>query len=168
MRPLAEYKGLAHLAAVIILLPLLAWRLALADTAGKWLAIRSIENEVAALRSQADYPAPHAAAATGTEHVSDGGLLGEILCGPGCCEVVRYTPYFAPGADGLMLHTAEIVLNTDFLSCVRIMDNIERTMPDSRLRSIMLRSVTPRGSAGPLLHATLVIQQITETNNTAQ
>ncbi len=161
MSALEKYRGLAHLLGVAVVLPLLAWRLALADTAGKWREARRTEKQLTALRTQD--AAPAAPLLVVGEHIRDGELLGEILCGPGCCEVVKYTPYVANAADGLAIHTAEVVLNTDCLSFVRIVDHIERTMPASRLRSVSLRAMVPRGSTRPQLYGMLIIQQIAET-----
>ncbi len=162
MNALDKYRGLAYLLAVVVLLPLLAWSLALSGTASQWRETRKAEKQLDAMRQQNGTSAVSAVALAAQEHISDGELLGDILCGPGCCEVVKYVPYVTGNADGLALHTAEIVLNTDYKSLVQIVDNIERTMPLSRLKSLSLRSVTPRGSNQVQLHAVLIIQQITE------
>ncbi len=161
MSVLGKYRGLAYLVALLVLLPLLAWRLALADTASQWRMARRMEWLLPEMREQAASPVASAAAVSATEQIRDGELLGEILCGPGCCEVVKYTPYLSGSTDGLTLHTAEVVLNTDYASLVRIVDNVECNMPQVRLRSVTLRAVTPRGSRQVQLYALLVIQQIT-------
>ncbi len=163
MNPLSKYRGLAHLLAVVVLLPLLAWRLALGDTVGKWREAQRTEKQLVQMRTQSAAPVPEPVAAT-AEHIRDGVLLDQIVCGPAACEVVRYTPYITGSTEGVTVHTAEIVLNTDYLGAVRIIDRIERTMPASRLRSVAMRTLTPRGSKQPQLHATLIVQQIEQKN----
>ena len=164
MKRLGKYEGLTYLTLLVIILPLVVWRLSLARTVERWGDIRRGKREIAAFAADSTGARPAAAALDTVELIAGGALLeriGRDAAGSGVA-VVRYTPYLTRSGEGFALRTAEVVLAGSFAPLVRVIDRIERELPSCKIASATFRTVKKRQQ--PHLQLTLLVRQLTETH----
>lgn len=164
---MSRYKGIAHLAALILLVPLAAWKLAIGDTVGMWLETRRISGELGLTQTAPGVAQGERVAAADEEMIESGLLMGEILelANAAGIEVVRYTPFAPADVDGLSLCTAEITLKGAYVAIVRTISEMEASRDGCRIVSLGFRTVRKPGERRDVLHATVIMQQITQKTN---
>jgi hypothetical protein len=160
-----KYRGLLMLAGLLVAVPWIAYRLAIADTVRMGRELRRTETEIARLQNQA--VTQRSAGSVALRSVSDlqsGDLIPRIMdCeAGGRCVVVKYTPYITESRDGLAVHTAELVLSGTYADLLRLIERIEERESSCRLVSATFRSITQRQRRQTQLHVTLILQQITK------
>lgn len=157
-----KYRGAVLLALLAVVLPLAAWRFALRDTFGAWRDCRRLSAQLAAVPAAETIPQPDAAVAGGPELVRSGLLLDAVRQAADSTgvQVSGYEPLVTLAQDGLAVHTAQLALTGSFASLLRVVGELERTLPRCRLRSLVWQCAADRRTRRMQLTLTLYIQQI--------
>ena len=157
-----KYRGAVLLASLTVVLPWAAWRFALGDTFGTWRECRRLCVQLAAM---APAPAPGdrvAAVVQGSELVFSGLLLDTVRQAADSVgvQVRGYEPLVTLARDGLAVHTAQLTLAGGYAPLLRVVGELERTLPRCRLRSLGWQSSADRRTRCLQLTLTLYIQQV--------
>lgn len=161
-----RYRGAVMLALLAVVLPWAAWHFALRDTFGAWRDCRRLSARLAAVVPAAGAGEPAAAVAQGAELVLSGLLLDAVrqAAADVSVEVAGYEPLVTLRQDGLAVHTAQLTLTGGYAALLRVVGELERTLPRCRLRSLGWRCAADRRTRRMQLTLTLYIQQIIMTN----
>lgn len=162
MNRIGRYEGVVRLVLLLVVLPVVVYRLSLERTVALWGEVRRAERTLAEAEAapvQSDTPA---AMLDTVELIAGGGLLEllERLDSDSSAEVVSYTPYRTREGDDFTLRTAEIVLSGGFVPLLRTLDAAERELSGCRLLSSGFKTV--RRGRQTSLQLTLVVQQRTD------
>ena len=157
-----KYRGAVLLASLTVVLPWAAWRFALGETFGTWRGCRRLCVQLAAM---APAPAPGervAAVVQGSELVFSGLLLDTVRQAADSVgvQVTGYEPLVTLARDGLAVHTAQLTLAGGYAPLLRVVGELERTLPRCRLRSLGWQSSADRRTRCLQLTLTLYIQQV--------
>lgn len=157
-----KYRGAVMLALLTVVLPWAAWRFALRDTFGAWRDCRRLCVQLAAM---APAPAPGERGADvvqGPELVFSGLLLDTVRLAADSVgvQVTGYEPLVTFARDGLAVHTAQLTLTGGYAPLLRVVGELERTLPRCRLRSLGWQCAADRRTRRMQLTLTLYIQQI--------
>lgn len=157
-----KYRGLLLLLLLFLLLPWAAWRLALRDTVGAWRDCRRLTAQLAAMTPDSEPGEFSAAAVQGPELVLSGLLLDSVrqAAANAAVQVAGYEPLVTLQQDGMAVHTAQLILTGGYTALVRVVAELERTLPRCRLRSMVWRTAIDRRARRTQLILTLYIQQI--------
>lgn len=166
MTGLKKYKGLIYLLLLVIVVPLLVWRLALGSTAKMWRGYNRNTTRIETLRAEQQAGAvPITLQLWEKEQIASGLLLESILplAEANGAQIQKYTPYMSQSANGLALYTAEVTLTGRYSGMVRMIQEIETGASACRLVSANFKAVKQRNRPDPQLTLTLIIQQLRET-----
>lgn len=157
-----KYRGVVLLILLVLVLPWAAWRFALRDTFGTWRDCRRLSAQLAAVRPAAETGEPPLAAAQGPELVLSGLLLDSVRQAAAhvAVQVAGYEPLVTLQQDGVAVHTAQLTLTGGCTALLRVVAELERTLPRCRLRSMEWRTATDRRTRRIQLTLKLYIQQI--------
>ncbi|MCL2562123.1 MAG: hypothetical protein FWE10_07405 [Rikenellaceae bacterium] len=158
-----KYKGLLMLAGLLIVVPYLVYRVAIADTVRMNREMKRTERQITRLQNQSRTErAAEGAVLQTVSDIQSGDLLPRIMdCDAGArCVVVKYTPCITESRDGLAVHTAELVLSGTYADLLRLIERIETDIGSCRLVSATFRSIVQRQRRQTQLHVTLILQQI--------
>lgn len=161
-----KYKGLIYLTGLVIVIPWLAWRMAIAGNVEMSTQAGRFEKQTAALRAKAAQAETAPAAAVLTAGVLQSGVPIPVIMGSEAgsrCKVVRYTPYITESRDGLAVHTAELVVSGAYADLLRLVAAAEGNGEGYRLVSAAFRSIRQRHKKETQLQLTMILQQITRT-----
>lgn len=168
MKLTARYKGLAWLVLVVLILPLLAWRYALNGTTDQWLSARKNRRQTELLCGAANRPIdPRTALTTSEEMLLSGSLIAAVLPSAESekLSIGHFSPCVTSDQDGVLLATGQMSLEGGFAGMVRVINMMEREIPQCKIISAQFHSVKPRGrGAVKTLNCTIYIQQITAEN----
>lgn len=155
-----RYRGIALLAALIVVLPWAAWRFALRDTCTAWRDCRRLAARLETFAPETVQPT--VVTADTRELVLSGGLLDTVrrAAAEYSVQVAGYEPLITAEHDGVAVHTAQLTLTGSYVPLLRIVDTLERTLPDCRLRSLGWQAAADRRTRKMQLTLTLYIQQI--------
>lgn len=155
-----RYRGIVLLAALVVVLPWAAWHFALRDTFGAWRDCRRLAARLETFAPETVLPT--AVTADARELVLSGGLLDTVRRAAAelSVQVAGYEPLVTADRDGVAVHTAQLTLTGGYVPLVRVVDALERTLPDCRLRSLDWQATTDRRTRKTQLTLTLYIQQI--------
>ena len=166
MKRLGKYEGLTYLALLVIILPLVVWRLSLARTAGRWSEVRRNEQRIESLaRESRSESLPEDLQTQAPDLLSGGAVLdslGAVLSDTGV-QVVRYMPYRIGQGGTFTVQAAEIVLSGRYCDLIRVTDCLECRFPGCRLVSAGFKTV--RRKRQEHLQLTLVVDQLIDTDN---
>lgn len=157
-----RYRGAVMLALLAVVLPWAAWHFALRDTFGAWRDCRRLCARLVATAPSAGPGEPAAAVAQGAELVLSGLLLDAVrqAAADVFVEVAGYEPLELLRRDGLAVHTARLTLTGGYAALLRVVGELERTLPQCRLRSLGWRCAADRRTRRMRLTLTLYIEQI--------
>lgn len=155
-----QYRGVVLLALLTVVLPWGVWRFALRDTFGVWRDCRRLSARLehlapASIREPVSRPG-------GRELILSGGLLDTVrrTAAGTAVQIAAYEPLVSEQRDGIAVHTAQLILTGGYSALVRVIDQLERTLPQCRLRSLEWRATLDRRTRKTQLMLTLHIQQI--------
>lgn len=157
-----KYRGALLLTLLVLVLPWTAWRFALRDTFDAWRDCRRITAQLASMTPAAEGGKPSADVAQGAELVLSGLLLDSVrqAAANAAVQVAGYEPLVTLQQDGMAVHTAQLILTGGYTALVRVVAELERTLPRCRLRSMVWRTAIDRRARRTQLILTLYIQQI--------
>lgn len=155
-----KYRGIVLLAALVVVLPWMAWHFALYDTFTAWRDCGRLAARLETLAPAAAQPA--AVAAGERELILSGGLLDSVrrAAAQYSVQVAGYEPLVTAEHDGVAVHTAQLTLIGGYGSLLRVVDALERTLPACHLRSLGWQAGAERRTRKTQLTLTLYIQQI--------
>lgn len=161
-----RYKGLASLIVMFAAMPLLAYKLAIADTVKMARETKQLKNDIEILRAQSSLEDEHRNEPVEYgDMIRNGELLAKILeikTDKGF-SVEKYSPYVSQIKENHSLQTAEVVLKGYFGDLLDVTHHIESSIPACKLSSVNFKTVRSRQNNTAELYLTLIIQQITKT-----
>ncbi len=164
-----KYKGLARLALVLLIAPLLVYKYALGGTLKQWRTTAKYRQQTEQLRiAGAQSAKPQNTCTIDTEMVLSGLVVAELL--PFIESEKLWIEHFSPcvtsDRDGIRLTTGQLSVRGKFTGIVGLIDRIEREMPWCKILSLQFRVVKPRnrGSTKTLV-CTIYVQQIMTMTN---
>lgn len=157
-----RYRGLALVALLVLLLPWGAWRFALRDTVRTWRDCRELERQLAESPPLSD---AHESLQTAQEAelILSGLLLEHVRRATTgrSVEVAGYEPLVTTRQDALAIHTAQLTLTGGYAALLRVVDELERTLPQCRVQSLAWHTLDERRTRRTQLYLTIYLQQIT-------
>lgn len=154
-----QYKGLVYIAALVIVLPWLAWSFAVRDTVGAWLDCRHLDTQLAKMPLQAASVSSPVGDRS-TDLVLSGHLLDVVRQGATGIAIAGYEPHVTLQQDGIRIHTARMTLSGDFAALLQVVNRLEDSLPHCRLSSLGWQSSTDRRSGKTQLTLIIYIEQI--------
>lgn len=159
----SPYKGVLHLGLLLVVLPLAVYSLAFGKTIQKYIGYRNEQKMLTALEiSTTSTDRPETILFSNENLVQTGLLLhrlSETLLRYGV-TVEKYTPYTFDGGNQILLHTAELVLQGDYIDLVRVIEYVQENLPECKLLSVHFKSEKIQSSNERRLKVTLLLQQI--------
>lgn len=158
-----KYRGVVMVAALVVLLPVAAWRFALAGSFATWRDCRRLEKrleQVAPTVSDSDMSVR--CAVTTSDLILSGALLDTVrrYAAPELC-ITGYLPVTTSQQDGIEIRTAQLMLTGSFHELLQSVQALEEHLPECRLRSLQWQTVVQHRTRKPQLVLTLYIQQLT-------
>ncbi len=141
-----RYKGLAYLAGLVVVVPLLTYNLTIRKTVRMAHEARKGEREIVVLQGHGEVDPVEKSKPS----LQNGDIITRISGGG--CTVIKYTPYITESRNELTVHTAQLVLGGTYKNLLRL---VERAEEESRLVSVEFRNIKNE------LRATLIFQEIT-------
>lgn len=156
-----NYRGLALLALLVVVLPIGAWHFALGDTFATWCDCRQLSARLQTLAPEPAHPTP--VVAEGSELILSGGLLDTVRRAAAelPVRVAGYEPLVTAEHDGIAVHTARVTLTGSYPGLLGVVAKLEKSLPGCRFRSLEWHTVAERRTRRPQLLLTLYIQQVT-------
>ncbi|GHV01659.1 hypothetical protein FACS1894159_09800 [Bacteroidia bacterium] len=163
-----RFKGLLYLILLLVVTPLLAWRLALGSTWHTWRQAQREARQLERLGSVAtdseradDRGSNDGMALDTTEYIQSGLVIERLLpeASRYGVSVVSYTPFMMAQEGGIVHRNALLTLSGGFHGMVRVIDHLEREVATCHLASVGFRSVRRNGKP-PQLIAQLILGQI--------
>lgn len=150
-------------AALVVLLPVAAWRFALAGSFATWRECRRLEKrleQVAPTASDSDMSVRNGI--TTSDLILSGALLDTVrrYAAPELC-ITGYLPVTTSQQDGIEIRTAQLMLTGSFHELLQSVQALEEHLPECRLRSLQWQTVVQHRTRKPQLVLTLYIQQLT-------
>ncbi len=133
--------SLLKLAALLVVLPVLVWSLALSRTFDLWMDWRKALDE----SDSAFVPQGRRPVVIGSEPaLSNGGFVGKVsgLCAERSVSVLAFAPSELGSEDDLRLCGADLVLSGDFKSLLQVLEAVE-SIPEIRICSAAFNSYRP-------------------------
>lgn len=154
-----KYRGILQLSLLVVALPWCAWRFALRGTFGTWRDCRRLAVRLETLAPVTPHPA-----AVGTEDrelILSGGLLDSVRRAAllQAVQVVGYEPRVTEERDGVAVHTAQLTLTGSYIPLLRVVDALDRTLPNCRVRTLGWQTAIDRPTRNRQLILTLYIEQ---------
>lgn len=164
MNRLGIYRGVVALGALLVLVPLLVWGLALQRTVSDYRQCLGIRRQIEALR--AETPLRDSLPEVLVEKPGEEGwLLRRVLAlatGQGG-TAEKYTPRVTRREGTLTVMTHEFVFGGAYIPLLRTVEGIERELPGCKIVSLTFRLIPARrADQTPQLKMTLLLQEITE------
>ena len=156
-----EYGGLIRLLALFVIVPLLAYNLAVSRTVNQWRKYRADQSEIKLLERLDN--APQTSAILHNDLLHSGDLLKIISADieANNLSVDLYVPYLTETRGVATLRSAEIVLRGGFIPLLKTINALEQNVPQVSLRSLEFASANNLREREVQLRATIVVQQIT-------
>ena len=165
MRP---HIGFIRLFLLLIATPLIVWAMALRPTIAQWSAYRTersqprptFEGTATDSLTTPQIPKWH-------EDILDNGeWLREVShhMESNGVRVDGYVPYLTDRRNDIVLKSAEIVLQGNFVPLLKTIHALEREIPQVSLRSVRFLSKTEPQKKGKKLQVHLIVQQISRTS----
>ncbi len=165
MKPWAKYKGLASLALLLLIGPLFVWQYAVSDTVGRWRGTVKLQRQITALQAAQDHgERRQEISLSGTEMISSGLVVAQLLptIESEGLKIEHFAPYITSETEGIRLATGLLSVEGTFTGIVKLLDAMERALPECRIVAAHYRSTKPRNrGAAKTLTCTIYIQQIT-------
>ena len=173
MKGLVKYRGLALLALLVVVAPLLVWQYALSGTVDRLRQTGKNRKQIAELRAMqsATNGTPQGSAdgdaqisTTGREMVLSGELIGALLptIEAEKLRIEHFSPCVTSDSDGVRLTTGQLSVEGRFAGIVKLLDFLERRVPHCKVVSAHFRTARPRNrNETKTLSCTIYIQQIT-------
>lgn len=158
-----KYRGVVMTAALVVLLPVAAWRFALAGSFATWRECRQLEKrleQVATITPDSDMSVRNGV--TTSDLILSGTLLDTVrrYAAPGL-RITGYFPVTTSQQDGIEIRTAQLMLTGSFHELLLSVQALEEHLPECRLRSLQWQTVVQHRTRKPQLVLTLYIQQLT-------
>lgn len=162
MKEYEKYRGLAYLTVLLLVLPYMVWSMAISETIAMWRFARKTTARIALFETDTVTSAAAMAESAHGKALFEGQLIEAInpLSEKYQIKVVKFTPYISEKTDGVVLHTAELILEGSYTGLVRIIEHIESNVGQPHLVSVAFKSTRRDRSRPPVLTTTLVLQQI--------
>ncbi|MDR2125809.1 MAG: hypothetical protein LBP63_03120 [Prevotellaceae bacterium] len=163
---LTKYKGIVYLIALLIILPMMVYLLALNKTLNTYTeyhkTLAEIEN-LEATMTNADAKTPEQVMSQ--DYISNGLILNYInnsdKLDAGDIIIDKFIPSKIDLGNGLFVHTAQITVYSDYISIVKAINNLE-TANMCKIVSVHFQSEQNRQTNRVKLKANIIIQQIQE------
>lgn len=132
--------SLLKLIALLVVLPVLVWSLALSRTFDLWMDWREALAESDAVL----VPQAHRTIVGSEPALSNGGFIGKVseLCAEHTVSVLAFAPSELGSEGDLRLCGAELVLSGDFKSLLQVLEAVE-SIPEIRICSAAFNSYRP-------------------------
>jgi hypothetical protein len=156
----AKYRGLASLALLLLVAPVLVWQYALSGTVGQWRAAKKDRVQIDRLRAAQTATAKQPAVSTSDrEMILSGEIVSALLptIEAEKLSIERFSPCVTSDTGGLRLTTGQLTVQGRFAGIVRLLDELERELPHCKIVSVSYRKKKA-------LSCTIYVQQITTTN----
>lgn len=161
-----KYKGVLYLIGLLVIVPWFVYSIAISDTVRANRELKMMGQEIAHLQSRRRQGNTVGAGviADSKYGLQGGDIIPRLMdCVSGVrCMVVEYTPFITESRDGLVVHTAELVLDGAYADLVRLIERAETELSTCRLVSVSFKRVKQRQRKQPQLNVTLILQQITK------
>lgn len=163
-----KYRGLAFLALLVVVSPLLVWQYALRNTVVQWRQTDKNRGQIEALRAaQTATGGPFRVPTTEREMILSGELVGALLpvIESEKLRIEHFSPCVTSESDGLKISTGQLSVRGRFAGIVRLLDALERELPHCKVISAHYRTNLPRNRGEEkTLGCTIYIQQMTHTD----
>ncbi len=163
-----KYKGLATLALLFAIAPAIVWQYAVDGTVAQWRQASRQSRQIEELRaSQTSAAKASHTTLSDAEMIASGLLVAELL--PAIEEeklrIEHFSPCVTSEADGGRLTTGQLSVRGGFRGMVKLLDKLERELPQCKVISTLYRSNRPRNrNEAKTLTCTIYVQQITTTD----
>ena len=146
---------------LLVMVPLLAWNLAVSRTVNQWRKYRAEQVQIRLLERMDNIPKTSATLYGDLLHSGD--LLKAISpeIEANGLSVDLYVPYLTETQGAATLRSAEIVLRGRFIPLLKTIHALEHNVPQVSLRSVEFASTNNLREKEVQLRATLIVQQIT-------
>lgn len=158
-----KYKGILYLTLLVVILPLCAYWLAIKQSVDIIFDMSKKQETISQLDHNGEKHKPKSELSLSSNDIIQSGIILDKIFTKDSThnvEVAKYTPYLTFGDSNISIYTAELTLKGDFISILKVIDNVERNIPECTLSSLLLRTIIDRQSNTKQLFATLYIQQI--------
>lgn len=157
-----KYRGLLLLFLLVVMLPVVAWRLALADTFSAWMDCHRLEKRLdgvsTSLPTVGITPRPLPSA---QELILSGALIDSVRrFSAATLQVAGYLPVTTLQQDGIEIHTAQLILTGSFHDLLRSVQALEQHLPECRIQSLQWQCAKQYRTRKLQLSLTLYIQQL--------
>ena len=166
MKGLAKYKGIAWLALVVVIVPLVVYNYAVSGTVKQWRMTGKQRRQIEQLRStHSRATAAESILTVDTEMILSGLAVARMLpfIEAENLRIEHFSPCVTSDTDGILLTTGQLSVQGRFAGIVKLLERLEREMPYCKIISANYRSTKPRNRGSTkTLTCTIYIQQITE------
>jgi hypothetical protein len=153
------------LALLVVVAPIVVWQYALGGTVRQWRATGKYHRQTEELRAaQPSTTRQPQVSTTDREMILSGELVGALLptIEAERLRIEHFSPCVTSDIDGLRLATGQLTVQGRFAGIVRLLDEVERTLPHCKVISTHYRTTRPRNrNEAKTLSCTIYIQQIT-------
>ena len=165
MRP---HIGFIRLFLLLIATPLIVWAMALRPTIAQWSAYRTERSQTRPTfeRTATDSLTTPQIPKWHEDILDNGEWLREVShhMESNGVRVDGYVPYLTDRRSDIVLKSAEIVLQGNFVPLLKTIHALEREIPQVSLRSVRFLSKTEPQKKGKKLQVHLIVQQISRTS----
>lgn len=165
MSRLTTYRGIIDMALLLLVAPLLTYRLAISSTIATWKVSREESKELIVIQGDSvGSQKPTAFKYDDIEMIESGLLLEQLLDGNNnfAVSIIKYTPYMTYNQNGIRIRTAELILGGSFSSLVKTIERIEKSILTCKIISADFHIAKTGNNRRSQLQLSLYIQQICE------
>lgn len=160
MTGLGKYTGLSCLLAMLVLTPLIIYRMAISSTVELRGAVEDQRKQIERFMVEKSAPSIHNTAIDSTIESSELVSLIEICSQQNDVYISKYTPYITSSEDIAEIATSEIILRGGFIQTVRVLHFIEQSIVECKVISVNFNAKIDRATQITILTTTILIQQI--------
>ncbi|MCD7970263.1 MAG: hypothetical protein LUF87_07915 [Alistipes sp.] len=158
-----HYKGIVLLGLLLVCLPVVTWKFALAGT---YSAMRETSRLNRALAGYGDFTPE--SISDSRDYTTDGDIITEGLIldmiaeciKTGEVKVTEYQPYTGENSGGMTVKTAEMTLTGGYIPIVRVLEELENNVQACRVKSVEFEKTRELRENRSVLKASIIVQQV--------
>ena len=162
MKQLNLYTGIIKIMGLLVLLPFVAYMLAMSKTVSMYRNLKVQEQLLFSTRNTSENSPEKIVALNDNEDVKSGAVI-KILSKhmvDNSTMTDSYTPTLSYKSNGFTIYTGELVLSGPFIDLTKLMSKLENEGRGYKIASVKYKTVNDVRSRSVKLQMTIIIQQV--------
>lgn len=165
MKQLNLYTGIIKIMGLLVLLPFVAYMLAISKTVSMYRNLKAQEQLLYSTQNISDNSPEKIVALNDNEDVKSGAVI-KILnthMVDNSTMTDSYTPTLSYKSNGFAIYTGELILSGPFIDLTKLMSKLENGGRGYKIASVKYKTVNDVRSRNVKLLMTIIIQQVNKT-----